>query len=174
MSCGVLPTLLFMTACVPRQSVPCTSTRLPVHREGDWDPNAPLILAWAAGDLAHDAAGLLSGVRLTDAAGDPVPFVGATRGSVVYLCPVDGLEPSSSYVWEVAVPAATASNSVAVPDYHHQGLWVFTTSERSRRTPIRGEAGCRKAALSEQTPCYADLEPDTGDTGDVDETGVTP
>jgi hypothetical protein len=160
--------------------VPCPDARLPVHDELAWDPNAPLILAFTYGDLAHDAAGLMSRTSLRDADGAELPLVGATRGSVVYLCPVGGLAPQRTYVWELREVGAESVNSVSVPPFPYTGLSVFRTAATSVREPVTHEAGCRKAARSEQTACYADLIPvdDTGDTGTGDtgdtETGLAP
>lgn len=155
-------------ACLATDMGPCASGRIP----GDGathDANTPLVigLGWF-GSAPHDTEDVAGSVRLTDADGSDVPFVMASNGNMLWICPIGGLESGSSYTWTID-PIDPASANHLPSSRLPLGTTTFVTSEiPSDLVPATDEPSCRELANAE-AGSFVCVGIDTGvDTGFVD------
>jgi len=134
-------------ACVATSYLWCDQDRAPLDGEFGWDPNLPLMLSWgtSAGAVAHDSYGVVSNIHLFTA-GEEVPFVAASLGSTVFLCPVGGLLPDTEYRWVVDPMTSDSSNQVDPPHFQLIGARTFTTASESVWPPAQSELDCDRLA----------------------------
>lgn len=123
---------------------PCeTSTR-------DWDPNAPLVMAFAA-ELVPLDANFLEAVSLETEDGEPISFFAASPAAgLVYLCVEGGLPPDADLVWGVRRFENSSPDHLPVPYWPYPGIVRFHTAPSSAHAPIQSARACREFAWNDE------------------------
>jgi len=126
-----------------------TDYRMPCARRRaasqDWDPNLPLYMRWAGSIGVPTGPNLTDDIYLQTADGTPVPYwVASPSPGVITLCPKQGLQPDTDYLWRVDSFNNRDPNSLAAPPYYQGGVVNFRTASSSSFPPITSRSECRR------------------------------
>ncbi|GEM_PF-3399278 len=160
---------------LPPPHVPCGG-------EQNWDPNRPLTTDQVAGwpmDHPEHAPGADEWTTVTGPDGETVPiaWIYDYDQETITICPLGGLDPETTYVWEVRDIPAPSANTIPMP--HVEPLRAtFTTAPCSQFDPVEQAEDCW--ASDHYNTSWCDTGPrwdneellqhcgfarDTGDTG---------
>ncbi len=114
---------LMATSYVPDERNPCPEAL-------DWDPARPLALRWSHRRVPENPELVKTGISIQTESGASVPFdVYIIDHHGVLICPIGGLEPSTTYIWKVGNFQDLGDHVNNVPWFTEEGRWTFTTAD---------------------------------------------